>query len=298
MTHICQPALHLTKLTNRALRSAYAGWDATGPNEPLSPVSIIIDGHHLRAIRRTDDSSVPPIPDILHFESAFKAVIRAARQANMNLLLHSTLGALVVSRVVPFLPETYADSHIQQSSHMTMIPRIYTLAQKNGLVDSVTWNAPFGCPIWHHVEGNRVLWFACQPVRDFLAILLSQNENNIHALGVRHMRRNTPGGIASWGPVNELDNTSVLALLAKLLASLSVSVLYDIAQQSLRPHHCSDAHRNSQINGLAEKTFQLLLALDDVNLEHHDFQELHGDVREEGHAGLLRLKKFLGFVPV
>lgn len=146
-----------------------------------------------------------------------------ARQGNMNWLLQCTLRALVISQVVPFLPLPYADIHAQWSSHMVMVPRIYMSAQKNCLVDSVTWNPCFGWQIWHHFKGNWVLWFTNQPVHDFLSLLLSQNENNAYALSVRHIRRNTLADIVSWGPVTELDNTSVLALLAKLLASVSDS---------------------------------------------------------------------------
>lgn len=69
---------------------------------------------------------------------------------------------------------------------------------------------------------------------------------------------------------------------------LSVSVVYDVDY--------FDIHCNSQINKLAERTFQLLLILNDINLEHST--SLDGNASEEGHTELVGLKRFLGFMLV
>lgn len=143
-----------------------------------------------------------------------------ARQASMNRLLQYTLGALVFSHIIPFLPFPHPDIRTPISNH-DIFARLYDNHQKDYLVDSITWDSRFGCSIWHRFEHNQILWFANETMRDFLSILLSQNDNSTYTLGIRHARRTPEGDVLSWGPLNELDNTCALALLAKLLASVS-----------------------------------------------------------------------------
>lgn len=131
--------------------------------------------------------------------------------------------ALVACQVVPFLPPPHIDIYPSQpqSSNITIIPKAYTRGQRDVYEASVTWDKRFGCGIWHSFEGDRVVWFGNEAVRRFLAALLSPNECAPCALGVRRARRGPPDVVTSWGPVTELDNRSVLSLLAKCLASVS-----------------------------------------------------------------------------
>lgn len=238
-THIHYPPVNLIQLANRTLSSAYLRWDAVRPNEQLQSICITINGVDMQAVRRTGSS---PDQETLLFEGAFKLIvctihrplisleptnvlqIRKARQANMNRLFQCTLGAVVVSQIVPFLPVPFADIRLQSSDN-GLIPRIYTFAQERMLVDSVTWNNEFGCAIWHYFDGPRVLWFANSSVRNYLAVLLSPYENAPYTLGVRCARRVDSDQISSWGPVSELDNSSVLVLLAKSLASVGAHLI-------------------------------------------------------------------------
>lgn len=139
----------------------------------------------------------------------------------MNRLLQCTLGALVVSQIIPYLPPPYPNICAQSSGNTTMHPRIYTQAEKTYLTESATWNPQFGYTLWHRFQGNQVLWFANPAVQNFLAILLSPNENSTYTLGVRWAKKDQFGHVLSWGPVTELDNDSVLVLVAKILASVS-----------------------------------------------------------------------------
>lgn len=138
----------------------------------------------------------------------------------MNRLFQCTLGAIIVAQIVPFLPLPHPDIRFQSADSL-MTPRLYSAAQRDSFVASVRWVDQFGCPIWHHFEGPRILWFANDPVRSFLSILLSPCEDLPYTLGIRSARRVDSDQVASWGPASELDNPSVLVLLAKSFASVS-----------------------------------------------------------------------------
>ena len=131
------------------------------------------------------------------------------------------MGTLVACQVIPFLPTLHIDICLQQSSHATLIPRVYSSDHKLFFESSVEWDTQFGCRIWHEFQGNKIIWFGNEAVRLFLSMLLSPNKGALYMLGVRQARRGSPNVITSWGPVVELDNHSVLALLAKILALVS-----------------------------------------------------------------------------
>lgn len=71
------PPPNLQQITNHALLSAYARWDAISPHTALSAVSIVVDGQHLWASRGTHaDSPAPLSASELDFEAIFKAKVR------------------------------------------------------------------------------------------------------------------------------------------------------------------------------------------------------------------------------
>ena len=51
--------------------------------------------------------------------------------------------------------------------------------------------------------------------------LLSPDKNAFFMVGVRQARRGPPNVVTSWGPLVDLNNNNILALLAKTLASVS-----------------------------------------------------------------------------
>ena len=135
--------------------------------------------------------------------------------------MRCTLGALVACQVVPFLPTPHIDIRLQQSSHATLIPRVYSSDHKLFFESSIEWDTRFSCRIWHEFQGNKIVWFGNKAIRLFLSMLLFPNEGALYMLGVRWARRGSPNVITLWGPVVKLDNHSVLALLVKILASVS-----------------------------------------------------------------------------
>lgn len=152
-----------------------------------------------------------------------------------------------------------------------------------------------------------MIWFGNKAVRDLLATLLSPDEGTAYTLGVRRARR--LGNVTtSWGPVTELDNNAVLALLAKVLASVSdsdasitklitskltTSILSDVIQRPRQlPFDTSDGHRNRLLSERTKSMFAFLAALDDLSLPYPTMP-MHD--REEAHSQLVRLKEELGF---
>ncbi|KAG9310619.1 hypothetical protein JVU11DRAFT_9187 [Chiua virens] len=296
-THTSHPPSRLTHFTNRALSSAYVRWEQLRPSEPLKMVPITINGIVMLAMQQPTNASeiINGLKEALNlFNTSFKDVIKLARQSCMNQLLRSTLGALVKCQVIDYLPPPHVDTRPLQSN-ITILPRVYSEERKNFYQSAAQWNHKFGCQIWHEFTGPEceIVWFGNYSVRRFVATLLSPDEREPHTLGVRHARRGPRNVLTSWGPVVDLDNNSVLTLLAKILASLSTSIVYDVAQRPRQlPFDKSEGRRNRAINDLTSLAFKLLKALDDLSLP---YTHLLAHERANGHRELIRLKEELGF---
>lgn len=122
------------------------------------------------------------------------------------------LGALVTYQVIPFLPTPHIDNC--PSASAIIVPRLYSMDQRDFFEALVKWNNWFSCQIWHTFRSNRIVWFEYHAVQQFLVILLFPNEYTHSPLGVQQARSDPPNIVLSWIKFRDLANTHSFGLRA------------------------------------------------------------------------------------